>query len=56
LAAGYAATRLDSACAVHARLTTSQACTTLEPKVAYHLPATKDTALLHAEDFAVFNR
>ena len=44
-------TLLDSACAcaVHSRLTTSQACTTLELKVAYHKPVTKDTGLLRAE-------
>ena len=48
---GYAATLLDSACAcaVHSRPTTSQACTTLELKVAYHKPVTKDTGILRAE-------
>ncbi len=48
---GYAATLLDSACgcAVHSRLTASQAYTTLELKVAYHRPITKDTGLLRAE-------
>src|SRR5216684_187578 len=48
---GYAATLLDSACgcAVHSRLTASQAFTTLELKVAYHKPVTKDTGLLRAE-------
>jgi uncharacterized protein (TIGR00369 family) len=48
---GYAATLLDSACgcAVHSRLTASQAYTTLELKVAYHKPITKDTGLLRAE-------
>src|SRR2546425_12953761 len=48
---GYAATLLDSACdcAVHSRLTASQAYTTLELKVAYHKPVTKDTGLLRAE-------
>jgi len=48
---GRAATLLDSACAcaVHSLLTTSQACTTLELKVAYHKPVTKDTGLLRAE-------
>jgi uncharacterized protein (TIGR00369 family) len=48
---GYAATLLDSACAcaVNSRLTTSQACTTLELKVAYHKRATRDTGLLRAE-------
>jgi uncharacterized protein (TIGR00369 family) len=48
---GYAATLLDSACgcAVHSRLTASQAFTTLELKVAYHKRITKDTGLLRAE-------
>jgi len=48
---GYAATLLDSACgcAVHSHLTASQAYTTLELKVAYHKPITKDTGLLRAE-------
>jgi len=48
---GYAATLLDSACgcAVHSRLTASQAYTTLELKVAYHKPITKNTGLLRAE-------
>jgi len=48
---GYAATLLDSACgcAVHSRLTAAQAYTTLELKVAYHKPITKDTGLLRAE-------
>jgi uncharacterized protein (TIGR00369 family) len=48
---GYAATLLDSACgcAVHSRLTASQAFTTLELKVAYHKRVTKDTGLLRAE-------
>jgi len=48
---GYAATLLDSACgcAVHSCLTASQAYTTLELKVAYHKPITKDTGLLRAE-------
>jgi len=47
---GYAATLLDSACgcAVHSRLEASQAYTTLELKVAYHKPITKDTGLLRA--------
>src|SRR5688572_14321567 len=42
---GYAATLLDSACgcAVHTRLTATQAYTTLELKVAYHKPITRDT-------------
>ncbi len=48
---GYAATLLDSACgcAVHSCLTASQAYTTLELKVAFHKPITKDTGLLRAE-------
>ena len=48
---GYAATLLDSACgcAVHSRLEASQAYTTLELKIAYHKPITKDTGLLRAE-------
>lgn len=48
---GYAATLLDSACgcAVHSRLSATQAYTTLELKVAYHKPITKDTGLLRAE-------
>jgi uncharacterized protein (TIGR00369 family) len=48
---GYAATLLDSACgcAVHSRLTATQAYTTLELKVAYHKPITRDTGLLRAE-------
>jgi uncharacterized protein (TIGR00369 family) len=48
---GYAATLLDSACgcAVQSRLSASQAYTTVEIKVAYHKPITKDTGLLRAE-------
>jgi uncharacterized protein (TIGR00369 family) len=48
---GYAATLLDSACgcAVHSRLTAAQAYTTLELKIAYHRPITKDTGLVRAE-------
>src|SRR6266853_548463 len=48
---GYAATLLDSArgCAVHSRLTASQAYTTLELKVDYHKAITKDTGPLRAE-------
>lgn len=48
---GYAATLLDSACgcAVHSRLTASQGFTTLELKIAYHKPITKETGLLRAE-------
>ena len=48
---GYAATLLDSACgcAVHSRLTESQAYTTLELKVAYHKALTTETGLVRAE-------
>ena len=48
---GYAATLLDSACgcAVHSRLTASQAYTTLELKVAYHKPITKASGALRSE-------
>jgi uncharacterized protein (TIGR00369 family) len=48
---GYAATLLDSACgcAVHSRLSATQAYTTLELKVAYHKPITRDAGLLRAE-------
>ena len=48
---GYAATLLDSACgcAVHSRLSPDQAYTTLELKVAYHRPITKDTGPIRAE-------
>jgi uncharacterized protein (TIGR00369 family) len=48
---GYAATLLDSACgcAVHSSLDSTQAYTTLELKVAYHKPITRDTGLLRAE-------
>lgn len=48
---GYAATLLDSACgcAVHSRLTATQAYTTLELKVAYHKAIRKGTGLLRAE-------
>jgi uncharacterized protein (TIGR00369 family) len=48
---GYAATLLDSAlgCAVHSRLSATQAYTTLELKVAFHKPITRDTGLLRAE-------
>jgi uncharacterized protein (TIGR00369 family) len=48
---GYAAALLDSACgcAVHSRLTALQAYTTLELKVSYHRPITKDTGLIRAE-------
>lgn len=48
---GYAATLLDSACgcAVHSRLSATQAYTTLELKVAYHKPITRETGELRAE-------
>ncbi|WP_144636303.1 PaaI family thioesterase [Bordetella genomosp. 13] len=48
---GYAATLLDSACgcAVHSRLPAGQGYTTLELKVAYHRPVTRDTGLVRAE-------
>jgi uncharacterized protein (TIGR00369 family) len=48
---GYAAALLDSACgcAVHSRLSATQAYTTLELKVSYHRPITKDTGLVRAE-------
>jgi uncharacterized protein (TIGR00369 family) len=48
---GYAATLLDSACgcAVHSRLSATQAYTTLELKVAYHRAMTQDTGLVRAE-------
>jgi uncharacterized protein (TIGR00369 family) len=48
---GYAATLLDSACgcAVHSRLTESQAYTTLELKVAFHKALTTETGLVRAE-------
>lgn len=48
---GYAATLLDSACgcAVHSRLQAGQGYTTLELKVAYHRPVTRDSGLLRAE-------
>lgn len=48
---GYAATLLDSACgcAVHSRLSASQAYTTLELKVSYHKAITKDSGRLRAE-------
>ncbi|MFL6246491.1 MAG: PaaI family thioesterase [Thermoanaerobaculia bacterium] len=47
---GYAATLLDSACgcAVHSRLSATQAYTTLELKVAYHKAITHDTGRLRA--------
>jgi uncharacterized protein (TIGR00369 family) len=48
---GYAATLLDSACgcAVHASLTSEQAYTTLELKVAFHRAMTTDTGPIRAE-------
>ena len=48
---GYAATLLDSACgcAAHSRLSASQAYTTLELKVAFHKPVTRETGRLFAE-------
>lgn len=48
---GYAATLLDSACgcAVHSKLRPDQGYTTLELKVAYHRPMTKDTGTVRAE-------
>ena len=52
---GYAATLLDSACgcAVHSRLTATQAYTTLELKVAYHKAITRNTGPLRAEGHVV---
>jgi uncharacterized protein (TIGR00369 family) len=48
---GYAATLLDSACgcAVHSRLEATQAYTTLELKISYLRPITRDTGPLRAE-------
>jgi uncharacterized protein (TIGR00369 family) len=48
---GYAATLLDSAvgCAVHSALKAGQGYTTLELKIAYHRPLTKDTGPVQAE-------
>jgi uncharacterized protein (TIGR00369 family) len=48
---GYAATLLDSAvgCAVHSALKAGQGYTTLELKVAYHRPMTKETGPVRAE-------
>src|ERR1700754_3217009 len=48
---GYAATLLDSACgcAVHSRLSATQAYTTLELKMAYHKAVIRDVGLLRAE-------
>lgn len=49
---GHAATLLDSACscAVHSRLSASQAYTTLDLIVSYHRPITYDTGALPAEN------
>jgi uncharacterized protein (TIGR00369 family) len=48
---GYAATLLDSACgcAVHSKLSATQAYTTLELKVAYHKAMTAQTGPVRAE-------
>ena len=48
---GYAATLLDSAigCAVHSELGPGQGYTTLELKVAFHRPLTKDSGEIRAE-------
>jgi uncharacterized protein (TIGR00369 family) len=48
---GYAATLLDSACgcAVHSKLSPTQAYSTLELKVAYHRALTRDTGKVRAE-------
>jgi uncharacterized protein (TIGR00369 family) len=48
---GYTATLLDSACgcAVHSRLSASQAYTTLELKVSFHRALTRDTGEVRAE-------
>lgn len=47
---GYAATLLDSACgcAVHSRLSASQAYATLELKIAYHRALTAETGVVRA--------
>ena len=52
---GYAAALLDSACgcAVHSRLSATQAYTTLELKVAYHRALKADTGLVRAEGFVI---
>jgi len=52
---GYAATLLDSACgcAVHSRLSASQAFTTLELKVAYHKAMRADTGPVRAEGLVI---
>ena len=48
---GYAATLLDSAigCAAHSRLAPGQGYTTLELKVAFHRPLTKEVGPVRAE-------
>ncbi|QWT21493.1 PaaI family thioesterase [Bacillus sp. NP157] len=48
---GFAATLLDSACgcAVHSKLSPTQAYTTLELKTAYHKAITADTGVMRAE-------
>src|SRR5580704_12807651 len=48
---GYAAALLDSACgcAAHSRLSATQAYATLELKVAYHKPITRNTGPIRAE-------
>jgi uncharacterized protein (TIGR00369 family) len=48
---GYAATLLDSACgcAVHSRLSASQAYTTLDLTLSYHKPLTRETGEVRAE-------
>ncbi|HUB91343.1 MAG TPA: PaaI family thioesterase [Dyella sp.] len=48
---GYAAALLDSACgcAVHSQLSAQQGYTTLELKVAYHKPITRETGPMRAE-------
>jgi uncharacterized protein (TIGR00369 family) len=52
---GYAATLLDSACgcAVHSKLSATQAYTTLELKVAYHKAMTEKTGVVRAEGWVV---
>jgi uncharacterized protein (TIGR00369 family) len=48
---GYAATLLDSACgcAVHSKLSATQAYTTLELKVSFHRALTQHTGVIRAE-------
>lgn len=52
---GYAATLLDSACgcAVHTRLSATQAYTTLELKISYLRGMSSDTGLVRAEGTAI---